>query len=200
MWGVTKLHARVTSAQSRSTLHWTQVSLLPSPATSQTGVAVPTQALAFVASHWTQVWLVVSHAGEPVTVVQFASLVHATHVFVARLHAGVAPEHCALLRHATHVFVARLHAGVVPEHCALLTHWTHVVADVPVQTPPVHGAPARANPQVPVAHVLQAPAHALLQQTLPTHSLLVHWSAAPHAALRPPFATHVPAAGPVVAQ
>ena len=141
------LHASVGSLQSEVWLHWTHVSLALSPETSHTGVAaVPTQ---------------------------FASDVHATHVFVVVLHAGVDPEHCALVTHATH-------DTAVPPN--------------PLQTPPVHGVPGPAFPHVPLAQVLHSPEQATLQQTLPTHSLLVHSSFAVQVELFPPFGTQVPLA------
>ena len=173
MWGVTVLQASVGSPQSSVVSHWTQVSFWPSPEASQTGVT-PLHAVAFVAVHWTQASVRTLHAG--VVPVQFASERHPTHVFVSVLHVGVAPEHCVLFTQATHVLVVVLQTGVDPEHCALLTQATHdaAVPPSPLQTPPVHGVPEAAFPHVPVAQVLHSPAHATLQHTLPTHSLLVH--------------------------
>ncbi len=93
------------------------------------------------------------------------------------LHAGVVPVHALafVAVQATHVFVAVLHAGVVPEHCPSATHCTHDPGPLePLHTPPLHGVPGLAEPHVPVEQLLQVRLHAALQQTRPTHSLVVH--------------------------
>jgi hypothetical protein len=129
---------------------------------------------------------------------------HATHVFVAALHTEVAPMQAVwfVAVQATHVFVEVLHAGVAPPQFPSDRHWTQEAAEEPrpLHTPPLHGVPIVAVPHVPLAQVLQGPLQAMLQHTLPTHSLLVHWSAAVHALPVALFATHLPVLGPVSAQ
>jgi hypothetical protein len=129
---------------------------------------------------------------------------HATHVFVAVLHTGVPPTQAEwfVAVHATQVFVVVLHAGVGPEQFPSPKHWTQEAAEEPspLQTPPAQGVPGVAVPHAPLAHVLHGALQAMLQHTLPTHSLVVHWSCAVHALPVAFFATHFPALGPVSAQ
>ncbi len=90
--------------------------------TSHSGV-VPVHLLAFVAEQIPQAplgW----HAG--VAPPQSPSPVHPRQVWVAVLHTGVEPEHCAFVRQETHVPVGGLQTGVAP---------LHLVAFVAEQTP-----------------------------------------------------------------
>jgi hypothetical protein len=145
----------------------------------QTGF-VPVHGVVSLAVHCTQVLFAVLQAVVlPVHAVVLVA-VHVTQTPVVVLQAGVDPEHCWSMVHPAQVWVAMLQFGVEPEHCVFDTHWTQeeAVPSTPSQTPamPVHAVPDAATPQVPVAHELQVPLQAMLQQTPATQLPLEHWA------------------------
>jgi hypothetical protein len=105
---------------------------------SQTGRLVPAHSVRLLAEHWPHAPLG-SHAGAAAG--HSASRAQARQVCVPP-QTGVAPPHCELDVHATHVPVATLHAGVAPAHSVrlLAEHWPHTPLGWHAGVAPPHGA------------------------------------------------------------
>jgi hypothetical protein len=113
---------------------------------------------------------------------QFALLVHATHVFVVVLQAGVVPVHrvASLAVHATHVFVVVSHTGraALPLQFVFERHSTQVLVAVSQTSPSLVQLAV-----LPVVHWTQV--KVVVSQTVrwppcAAHSpLLMHWTQVP---------------------
>jgi hypothetical protein len=127
------------------------------------------------------------------------------HVFVAVLQIGVVPVHALVLSavHATHLFVVVLHAGVPPEQLVSDEHGSHLPLFVPavMQTPVRHcGVPVHVPSPGAKPHALSVVSHApLAQMAVPTADEQMPVSAGewlPTVGIGVPFgrsATHAPA-------
>jgi hypothetical protein len=138
-------HAGVAPLQSASVRQSTQSAF----ATSQIRLTPQTDEL--VAEHSAQAplgW----QAG--VGLAQFASLLQPSHRFVPGLHTGTVPTHSARFAavHCTHVWLAVLHAGVAPQQSASTRHPTQRAWEVSQTSLAAHSLRSVAEhwPQAPL--------------------------------------------------
>jgi hypothetical protein len=115
------------------------------------------------AEHWPQApdgW----HAG--VVAPQSPSAAHGRQVWVAGLHAGVVPEHCALETQATHIAAGTSQTGVAPaQRLALLAeHWPQAPEGWQAGVAPPHSPspPHARHVRVPASHTGVAPPQSAL--------------------------------------
>jgi hypothetical protein len=146
----------------------------------QAGRLVLAHSVRLVAEHWPHAPLG-SHAGAEAG--HSASVAHARHVCVPP-QTGVVPPHCELDVHATHVPIAMLHAGVAPTHSVRFAaeHWPQTPRGWQAGVAPPHAASLVQPRQVCVAPSqtgADAPQSASLRQATHAPTVVSHSAVPP---------------------